>query len=426
MRIRWVRRMLGLLAHRMPEIGLEEVQDDRAHRGRRWQLGGLLGAALAGMMSGCRTLHEVERLTEGLGRAGRKLLGVARRVPDTTLRDTLCRLAPDALRGALHRLVHAAWRRKALSPVGLPFGVVAMDGKSTMLPCWDEPYVQRVAPAEQAPYGLLRTVTCSLVSAAGRPCIDAQPLPAHTNEMGFFPQAVAELVRVFGGLFRLVTYDAGATCEANAAAVLGLGKDYLFRLAENQPHQLELARELVGERPPVFESEEVLTNGYTVVRRLWLLRTYDYSRFRKRHVIWPHTRTVLRLETLVTRHAQTEAHERFFVSSLAPEQLEAQQWLAVVRAHWGVENNNHHTLDTVFAEDDRRFITGSGRGAMAVLLLRRIAYTLLTLFRSVTQRSEERRAMRWRDLVSWVHDALTSGELHHLAGLRTRSNVVCG
>ncbi len=40
----------------------------------------------------------------------------------------------DGLRAALHRLVKAAWRRKALQPAGLPVGVVALDGKVTALP----------------------------------------------------------------------------------------------------------------------------------------------------------------------------------------------------------------------------------------------------------------------------------------------------
>ena len=43
---------------------------------------------------------------------------------------------------------------------------------------------------------------------------------------------------------------------------------------------------------------------------------------------------------------------------------------------------------------------------VAVLLLRRMAYTLLALFRSVTLRSEESRGMRWKDLLAWVRDAL--------------------
>ncbi len=85
-----------------------------------------------------------------------------------------------------------------------------------------------------------------------------------------------------------------------------------------------------------------------------------------------------------------------------------------------MENNNHHTLDTAFAEDERPWITGDARGTLAVLVLRRIAYTLLTLFRSVTQRSEERRSMRWCILLSWVRDTLVGVTEDEVAGLRRR------
>ena len=111
---------------------------------------------------------------------------------------------------------------------------------------------------------------------------------------------------------------------------------------------------------------------------------------------------------------------RFWNTSLPHDALTPAQWLEALRSHWGVENNNHHTLDTAFAEDERPWITGESRGTLAVLVLRRIAYTLLTLFRSVTQRSEERRGMPWRRLLGWVRDTLVGITDDEVAGLRRR------
>ena len=54
------------------------------------------------------------------------------------------------------------------------------------------------------------------------------------------------------------------------------------------------------------------------------------------------------------------------VSSMSPERLTPEQWMELVRAHWGVENNNHHTLDTAFAEDDRPWIEADANGMLAV------------------------------------------------------------
>ena len=43
---------------------------------------------------------------------------------------------------------------------------------------------------------------------------------------------------------------------------------------------------------------------------------------------------------------------------------------------------------------------------VVVMLLRRIAYNMLALFRTVTQRSEERRQTPWRDIVRWLYQAV--------------------
>ncbi len=85
-----------------------------------------------------------------------------------------------------------------------------------------------------------------------------------------------------------------------------------------------------------------------------------------------------------------------------------------------MENQNHHTLDTAFAEDKRPWIEANANGMLAVLLLRRIAYTLLALFKAVTLRSEENRATRWKDLLAWVRDALVAAAPEHMMNLRVR------
>ena len=91
-----------------------------------------------------------------------------------------------------------------------------------------------------------------------------------------------------------------------------------------------------------------------------------------------------------------------------------------MRLHWGVENNCHHTLDTAFEEDDRPWIESDPRGMLVVALLRRLAYNLLTLFRSVTQRSEDRRATPWLDLLRWFYNAIISATDADLSELRPR------
>ena len=75
--------------------------------------------------------------------------------------------------------------------------------------------------------------------------------------------------------------------------------------------------------------------------------------------------------------------------------------------------------DAVFKEDDRPWIRAP-RGMLAVMALRRIAYNMLTLYRSMTQRSEERRQTPWDALIHEVRLVLYTATLVHIASLRSR------
>jgi hypothetical protein len=418
--------MTGYILARLPETGLDKVTDPR--RGpKRWKLWQLLTAVTVGAMAGCGSLREVEQLTELLSPAMRRRLGLARRQPDTTLRDALCALSVDELRACLHRLVRAAWRRKALAPQELPFGVLTLDGKSTALPCWNDEFVQRQVPEKGLPYGLARTVTCTLVSAAGRPCLDAIPIPAATNEMGHFTAAFDSVNATYGNLFRLVTYDAGALSESNARHVVESGKDYLLALKGDQRTMFQLAQELLDANEVAAQTIDRLDRHTAITRRLTLLTVHQSWAYGdgkgSAESVWQHARTFLRVESVVTSDGvNTRREARLFVSSVTEETLTPEQWLKVVRSHWGVEIN-HHTLDTVFVEDERPWIVADGNGMLVTLVLRRIAYTLLALFRSVSLRSEMRGEIRWTDLLRWVWSAIVAATDAHLEAIRLRKSI---
>lgn len=173
--------MAGLMRCRLPELHLERVADPRSRRGRRWKcFSVLLRAVLLGLMAGRKRLSDVEALTDEMSVAMRRMLRIPRRAPDTTLRHLLIKLDPHELRLRLHGQVKAAHRRKALSPFGLPFGQVAIDGRSTALPNvapdkapkgsdvkWAEHFGQRCSQGSGHSHRLMRTITCTLVTALG-------------------------------------------------------------------------------------------------------------------------------------------------------------------------------------------------------------------------------------------------------------------
>jgi hypothetical protein len=419
--VRMQRRLLGMLSARLPEAQLRRVKDPRGRCGRRRELSRLLTTVVVGIAAGCKSLRESESLSEEMSPATGRRLGIAGRLPDTTARDTLVRLWPRELRRCLWAQAKAAPRRQALEPEGLPFGVLAIDGKSSTCLEADDNYAQRQTSETGHACGLVRTMTCSLVSSHPRLCLDAVPIPAETNEGGHFGTALESVYRTFrkAHLFELVSYDSGACSASNAQLVIDKPLHYLFGLKENQPTLAAEGRRLLGGLKPnqaAASSVDVLANHRVVTRRLYV--TEEMAGY----MDFPGLRTLLRVasETHDGAGAALEHEERYLISSLPLERLSPEPWLRVVRRHWAIENNCHHTWDTAFREDERPWIKKDPQGMLVLMLLRRVAYNMLALFRSVTQRSEERRATPWKDILRWVYQALFSATAEDSAGLRTR------
>jgi len=425
---RMTRRIAGLLNARLPDAQLDAVADPRHARGKRWKrLAVLLRATVAAMLAGRHSTRETEALTDELSLPMRRLLHIGRRLPDTTLRSTLIAIAPVELRRCLVHQVRAAHRRKALAAVALPFGQVAIDGKCTAVGSWDNAYSQRQRhSAGPGAHGIVRTLTAALVSGRATVCLDAAPIPPATNEGGHFPTALRELVQAYGSLelFRLVSADAGLCSRANAAAVRSYDLHYLFGLKQDHPTLLAEAQRVLAHRrvQSVAQTEDTV-GAHAVTRRLFLtteLAQYDG---------WAHLQTVLRVQSLTHRHADGQLvcdENRYFLSSLPVDALSPAQWLCAVRRHWAVENDCHNVWDKLLREDDQPWIVagdGACQGTLNVMLLRRVAFNLLALFRNVTQRSDERRLTPWLDLARWIYNALISAQPADIRGLRQRAAV---
>lgn len=437
--------MAGMLLARLPELGLPRVEDRRKRSGLRWPLPLLLTAAVLGIMCGCQSVAEVEELTRKLP------VGIRRRlklppVKDTTLREALVRLHPYEVREVLERLVKAAFRREALDihlpelpfvPVknplpgeeredALPFHAASMDGKAIALHYWDGHYAQqRVDEKRGTSDGLVRVVNSVLSTSKAKVVLDALPIPADTNEMGLFPHALEALVRKYGQHFDMVLYDAGAASEANMDDVLAQGKSFLFCLADERWGLYQKAQRVLGARPEASvraqtEDVESKTAGRVKVRRLYVATAPNGYRQ------WRNVHTLLRLESYTTVHGKVVADtvmNRYFASSLQAHAITPRQWMALIRTRWGVENNLHWTLNTILQEAKHPWIEAAPRGTVVVMLLRRIAYSLLALFRSVTLHPHAGEEMPWKQLLDWVYDALMAAHEDSLEALRPRKQA---
>jgi len=409
---RETRRVAGALAVGLGRLGLSAMEDPRAAAQVKRPLARVLCTVLLGTAAGSRSLLEVERLTARLSYATRRRLNLWGKTPDTTMRDLLMRLSPEALRAILHRQVRSAHRSKQLEPVCTPWGVCTIDGKCTQTRLPSGPHAQH-----QGNSAVLRTMTCALVSARAPVVLDAVPIPAETNEMGVFKTVLDELYGAYGSLnlFRLVTADAGMTSEENAAAVRALGWEYLFALKDTQPTLRDEAERLIGphtRQAPAAQTTDVRDNRTKEIRSVWL--TSEAAGYHE----WSHLKTIVRVRREVVRDDGTgTCDDRYFLSSLELGELTPEQWLKVVRAHWRVENDVHGVLDCTFKEDAHPWLYATP-GQLAVALLRRVALNMMALHRNVSRRGETKRGIPWKDLIATALAVLMGATDDDLAGLR--------
>jgi len=95
------------------------LKDYRYRSNREWNLGYVLEVLMAGALSGCKTLREVETLSEIY----------ADRISDTTLHDMMIQLDTEGLRAELAKGVKQALREHELPKDEFPVRITAIDGK---------------------------------------------------------------------------------------------------------------------------------------------------------------------------------------------------------------------------------------------------------------------------------------------------------
>jgi len=371
------------------------VGDPRNRRGQRWELNEIMNALLFGLIANRTSLRAVERLTEWSGKWLRKIF--PRRLPDTTIYNMLEVSNPQGLRDQLHAQTRLLWRSKCLEPVGLPCGIVSVDGKSL----WtdkeiDDPNAQSVHPTDRAAYANLRVLRSVLISSGAKVAIDQIPIRSDTNDMGMFAEAFTALEANYKSLYEICSVDAGFCSEKNACLVADANKAYIMALKENQLELWREAERLLGPLiVPELSSDWEYYQGERI--RYHLFRTSQIAGY----LNWPHLKQVWRVEKeIIDRAGNRQIENHYRLTNLHWGRLKPAQILMVVRNHWGIENNCFWSLDVVWREDTKPWCTHNY--ALQVLgLLRLMAYNLIALlrFRYLRKRDEKRSWQEWFELL---------------------------
>lgn len=104
-------------------------------------------------------------------------------------------------------------------------------------------------------------------------------------------------------------------------------------------------------------------------------RTLTATTALNEHLDWPDVRQVFQVVRERTHKGTTTRDVAYGITSLSPQEANAERLLALARGHWGIENRLFYVRDVTFGEDKCRIRTG--RGPQMLATLRNAAISLL-------------------------------------------------
>jgi predicted transposase YbfD/YdcC len=322
------------------------IPDHRRPQGRKFQLPTLLAIWGLTRLSGYRGVDATWRYARSLNQQELRLLG-AWRHPATgryhppsraTLHRALTDTDPEAFQGAVNRWV----ARRQPSKTAL-----STDGK-------------RLRGANRQ--GEAHYETVSLVSHA-----DAMPIASRVyTEEGGEVAAVLALLEDVDVRGSVITLDALHTTRNTALAIRRRhGAHYLFTVKGNAPETFQTLETIDWDRDATarFSEPDEKAHGRIDRRQIQVLKPL------RGLINYPQVRQIFRV---TRKRTQVKTDEEslevaYGMTSLEPEQADAERLLALNRGHWVVENRNHRPRDTTFGEDACLMHTGHGPCNNAIL-----------------------------------------------------------
>jgi predicted transposase YbfD/YdcC len=327
------------------------VPDHRIAGMVTYPLDEILLATLAGVVCGADDWEGVEEVATGGLNWLRGFLPFANGIPTAqTLRKVFRLLDAQALERGF-----AAW---AASMRAAARAVIAIDGKTL-----------RGSKTSSDGKGALHLVSAYATEAG---LVLAQcAVDGKSNEI----TAIPELLDMLNLKGAIVSIDAMGTQKEIAQRIVDKGADYVLALKGNQPSLHEDAALFFADpacAATCARSAETDAGHGRIEERS--CRAAEAGWLAARHPGWKGLRSLAAVTARrVDKKTGGESLEtRFYIASLEPD---PKAILAAVRAHWGIENNLHWTMDVTFDEDRCR--TRKDASPLNFAIIRHTAYNIL-------------------------------------------------
>lgn len=334
-----------------------QVVDPRIERSKRHQLLDILTIAICAVICSADDWVEIEQFGKAKLDWFRTFLALPNGIPShDTFGDVFARIDPEQFAQGF-----ASWVQ-TISQL-LPGEVIPIDGK-------------RLAGSQDRPKGKHAIHMVSAWASQQRLVLGEVKVDEKSNEITAIP-ALLKLLALKGCI---VTIDAMGCQLDIAAEIVAQEADYVLALKSNQGHLLDDVRDVFDtaqaaqfrDVPHDYASLSEKAHGRLETRRCWTLSAPHELAYLRNYRDWAGLRSLIKLEATRRIGQATTTDVRYYISSLTPT---AQRALAIVRTHWGIENELHWVLDVAFREDDCRVRTG--HAAQNLATLRHLALNLL-------------------------------------------------
>lgn len=367
------------------------LDDPRIERTRHHPLINILVMTLCGAMAGADGWDELAGFAKSRASWFADFLDMPHGTPSAdTFRRVLCALRPREFEACFRGFVNAMGQ-------SLRGEVVAIDGKAL------RGAVHHAS--SKGPLYLLHVWATEQHLLLGQRAVAGAP-----GEVG----AIPEMLRLLNLEGAIVTTDANGCTAAVTAAVREAKADYVLALKGNRGplhkhvrQSFEQASQTGFKDVPTHRTEES-GHGRIETRTVRVIPLENAPI--KPQSGWTELRTAAFIErTRTDRAGKTKTEHHYYLSSLGQD---AARIAHAVRAHWGIENHLHRTLDVAFDEDRRKICDDIG--AQNFALVTRIA--LMLIKRDVSKKASvrmKRRLAGWDNafLVEALVSGLSQGEI---------------
>jgi predicted transposase YbfD/YdcC len=368
-------------------IGLEEVvarfeelEDPRSEINKLHPLTSVVVTAVMAVLAGANGPTAIARWAVLKKELLLKVLDLPNGIPGKDVfRRVLAALKPDVFQACFVSWLQAL-RDAAAAQTGIEQPVLAIDGKTA-----------RRSHDRKNGLGALHSV--SIWASEFGLSLGQVACAEKSNEI----TAIPELLRLVDIKGAIITIDAMGTQREIAEKIIDLEGDYVLALKGNQETLAQAVTDLfIEESANDFANPKLRTHqttetghGRTETRTYYQMPApANLPGLSK----WKGLKTLGMVISKCIRAGKETTEIRYYISSL---RMGVKRFAHAVRAHWGIENACHWTLDIVYREDESRIRAKALRENFA--WLNRFTLSLLKQHRGRLSLVMKRRSCGWND-----------------------------